>query len=87
MKQLSIRGFDDELERELRRLARAEEISLNRAALRLMRKGAGLDKRRRDRNVIGESLDHLIGTWTDEEVESMSRALEAFEQVEESMWE
>ena len=42
MKQLTVRGFDDDLERAIRQLARRERISLNQAALKLLRRGAGL---------------------------------------------
>ena len=43
VKQLTVRGFDDELSASLRNLAKREGISLNQAALsclRLLRKGA-----------------------------------------------
>ena len=42
MKQLTVRGLDEELSERVRRLAEHEHISLNQAALRLLRKGAGL---------------------------------------------
>ena len=42
MDHLSLRGFDKELERRLRELARSENVSLNKAALLLLRRGAGL---------------------------------------------
>lgn len=42
MKQLTIRGFDDELSECIRREAEQEGISLSKAALRLLRRGAGL---------------------------------------------
>lgn len=42
MDHLSVRGFDKELERRLRELARRENVSLNKAALLLLRRGAGL---------------------------------------------
>lgn len=42
MKQLTIRGFDDELSERIRREAEEEGISLSKAALRLLRRGAGL---------------------------------------------
>ena len=38
VQQLSLRGFDEELERRIRQLARREKISLNKAALMLMRR-------------------------------------------------
>ena len=42
MNQITVRGFDDELSACLRRLAKREGLSLNQAALRLLRRGAGL---------------------------------------------
>ena len=57
MNQLTVRGFDDELNDHLQRLARREGISLNKAALKLLRKGAGLTGDAGDDRTIGSSLD------------------------------
>ena len=86
MKQLTIRGFDDELAGRIRQLARREGISLNRAVLRLLRRGAGLGTPDGDPAVVGASLDHLIGTWTAEEADEMDRALGDFSRIDEDMW-
>ena len=34
------------------------------------------------RAIVGASLDHLIGTWTDEEANAMDRALGDFSHVD-----
>jgi hypothetical protein len=86
VKQLTIRGFDKELAQRIERLARIEGISLNQAVLRLLRKGAGLGERKEDVDVVGSSLDHLIGTWSAEEAEEIERAVADFEEIDESMW-
>lgn len=86
MKQLTIRGYDDELERRIRKLARVEGISLNQAALRLLRRGAGLTSSPDAAVVIGSGLDDLIGTWTDAEHDEMMRLVEGFEQIDERLW-
>ena len=86
MNQLTIRGFDEELASRIRELARREEISLNRAVLRLLRRGAGLGEGSRDADIVGDSLDHLIGTWTEEELSEMDRALEDLSRVDEAKW-
>ena len=78
MNQLMTRGFDDELSAAISRLARREGISLNEAALRLLRKGAGLTDGAGGTNTIGSSLDHLIGSWTKEEADAMDSALQEF---------
>ncbi len=86
MNQLTVRGFDDELSAIMRRLAKREGISLNQAALRLLRKGAGLTDSKGNPNAIGSSLDDLFGVWSRDEAESFDAALEVFETVDESAW-
>ena len=60
---------------------------MNRAALRLLRRGAGLGERNGSTDTVGASLDHLIGTWTAEEAREMERALEDLSRIDEAMWE
>ena len=86
MNQLTVRGFDDALSDSMRRLAKQEGISLNQAALKLMRKGAGLVEGSGKRNTVGSSLDHLIGTWTKAEADELDAALAYFDTIDESDW-
>ena len=86
MNQLTVRGFDDDLERSIRQLARREGISLNQAALKLLRRGAGLPDGQGDGRTIGDALDDLFGSWSQEEAEAFDAALEVFESVDESAW-
>ena len=87
MNQFTIRGFDDELAGRIRQLASRQGISLNRAVLRLLRRGVGLRERNSSADTVGASLDHLIGTWTDEEAAEMNRALEELSHIDETVWE
>ena len=84
--QLTVRGFDDELSAAMRGLARREGISLNQAALRLLRKGAGITESRRNPNAIGPALDDLFGVWSQEEADSFDSALAVFGTVDEAAW-
>ena len=86
MNQLTIRGIDDALESRIQQLAHQEGISLNRAVMKLLRRGAGLAERGGSANTIGTALDHLIGTWTAEEASETEQALEDLSQVDEAMW-
>ena len=81
-----MKGLGDELEESIRRLAQREGISLNQAALKLLRKGAGLSDSQGSENTIGDSLDDLFGTWNQEEAEAFNAALEVFERADESAW-
>ncbi len=86
MNQLTLKGFDEELVERIRHFANQEGISLNQAALRLLRVGAGLNQSKDSGDTVGSSLDHLIGTWTLEEAEALNNAVKDFEQIDESMW-
>jgi hypothetical protein len=86
MTQLTLRGFDKELERKLREEARRRGMSLNRAALSLMRRGAGLEDESPRPNVVGGALDYLAGTWSEAEAEELQRTLNSFEDVDEELW-
>jgi hypothetical protein len=86
MKQLTIRGLDERLERRLRELATEQRISLNRAALALMRRGAGLSGHRESTDTVGSALDKFIGVWSDEDEAELLRALEPLEQIDPELW-
>ena len=86
MKQLTIRGFDTELEKRIRELAEKEETSLNKAVLKLLRQGAGLSKRNESSARIGSSLDHLAGTWSEEEARALEEVTRDFERIDPDLW-
>ena len=86
MKQLTVRGFDDELAEAIRQLARRDGTALNQAALKLLRRGAGLPDGQGDGRNIGSALDDLFGSWSREEAEAFGASLEVFETVDESAW-
>ena len=82
MNQLTVRGFDDELSAAVSRLAKREGISLNQAALKLLRKGAGLADGSGGADTVGASLDHLIGSWTVAEADEMNAALRELDTID-----
>lgn len=92
MKQLTLRGFDDELEREILRVADTYGISLNQAVLRLLRRAAGLEAPQSPEGGVpgpprvGSALDRHFGTWTQEEAEELAEANRVFEQIDEDLW-
>jgi len=86
MKQLTIRGMSPELERRLRAEARRRHTSLNRAAVALMGKGAGLtEDEGTDR--VGNSLDQFIASWTESEAEQVNASIAELDTIDESFWQ
>jgi hypothetical protein len=86
VKQFTVRGFDDDLEREIRRVAEREDISLNEALIRLLRRGAGLATDGPSWDRVGSSLDHLAGTWSEEEAREFNEIQRDFERVDPGLW-
>jgi hypothetical protein len=86
MSQLTLRGLDKRLLQHIRELARRERISMNKAALRLLERGAGLAPAQ-SADCIGSSLDHLIGTWTAAEANKVNDAIKSCEQIDPDLWE
>jgi len=70
--QLTLR-FDDETEAALRLISEREDLSLNQAAVRLLRIGAGIGGS--GPPLIGDALDHFVGSWSAEEGAAFEAAI------------
>ena len=86
LKELTLRGLDPEIEQRIRDLARRDNISLNQAAISLLRKGAGLSSRAHQ-HVVGDGLDRFFGIWTKEEADHFDEFIKDFEQIDASFWQ
>ena len=87
MNQLTIRGFTEELEKALRTTAKNRGISLNKAALYLIRRGAGLRTSEEFPNVIGDALDAYFGSLDREEADIIQRTTRDLDRVhDEEFW-
>lgn len=86
MDQLSLRGFDKELARRIRELARREHVSLNEAALLLMRRGAGLVEPEASPATVGDALDEFMGRWSAADEKRLLQSIASCETVDEALW-
>jgi hypothetical protein len=85
MKAITIRGVDEELERELKKLAKENGDSVNTTLIKLLRKAFFLDKPKFQRQYF--DLDRLAGTWTEEEAVDFAKVQKGFEQIDKELWE
>ena len=85
MDHLSLRVYDKELERRLRELARHEGVSLNKAALLLLRRGAGLLESSQSSVAVGDALDRFIGRWSVANERRLLESIAACETVGEAL--
>lgn len=86
MKQLTLRGFDKELERRLKQLAERENLSLNKTVLLLLRKVTGLEGTPVPLNRVGTSLEEFIGVWSPAEQQEFNAATSVFAEIDETLW-
>lgn len=86
MSQLTIRGFDKKTERVIRNIAERERISLNKAVLRILERGMRVADSDSRKIVVGSTLDHLAGTWSEEEARIIDEVEKDFEQIDSGLW-
>jgi hypothetical protein len=70
----------------LRELARREHVSLNKAALLLMRRGAGLVDSNSAPAAVGDALDQFIGRWSAADEKQLLESIAPFKAVDEALW-
>jgi hypothetical protein len=85
-RQLTLRGLGPELEEVLQREASEEGISLNQAAVRLLKRGAGISEKRLWRDVIGGALDRYIGVWSEQDADRFAEATRDLERIDPELW-
>lgn len=83
MKNLTLRGCDDDLALALKKTSKQRGMSINRLILETLRENlldTGRSRRRHD------DLDHLAGTWSEEEAAAFERRTAEFEEIDAALW-
>ena len=81
MSQITLRGLDPQIERDIRRIAKKTGKSLNQVVLEMLSKSAGSRKRS-----PADSLRKLAGGWTENEASEFNDAIKICEQIDEEIW-
>jgi hypothetical protein len=84
MANISLRGCDDELARAMKQASARKGQSINRLILETLRENLLNPNGKRRRH---DDLDHLAGTWTEEEARTFDLAVADFEKADEDLWE
>lgn len=87
MKQLTVRGVDRALDESLRQEAERRGLSVNRTVLALLRESFGLAENGSPPATIHHDLDHLAGTWSEEEYDAFQGALGEQRRIDEELWQ
>lgn len=84
MNQITVRGIAPEVEKQIRRKAKATGKSLNKVMLELIGGSAGPQKR--GKKPAGASLAELAGGWSEKEAREFEDSVRVFEEIDEAMW-
>ncbi len=80
MQQVTIRGLDPKVEKEIRRIAGERGQSINQVIKEIVHKEF------KGCTAPAESLKELAGGWSRDEAADFERAIQSCEQIDEDMW-
>ena len=86
MTQLTIRGIDNELRAKLDDEALRRRLSLNRCVVAILAESLGVVPKTHEEDVLFTDLDHLAGTWSEDEASAFDASLAEQRQVDEELW-
>ncbi len=85
MNAITLRNIPREIQEAIERRARDERLSFNKAVLRMLEEALGLGRGRGDG--LHHDLDHLAGTWSQEEADEFDAALAEERRIDPELWE
>jgi hypothetical protein len=84
MSQITLRGIDPEIEKEIRRISSQSGKSLNRVILDMIYQYKGFA--RVDKRPPADSLRKLAGGWSENDAVEFLESIKSCEQIDEEMW-
>ncbi len=82
MSQITLRQLPENLENQIRKLARKNKTSINKTVIDLLERALGTDrgsKKKRD-------LSKLKGTWSQLEADEFDKIMQSFNQIDKEVW-
>lgn len=80
----NLRGISPKMMLYLKQQAQKKHTSVNSLILRYIEQGVGIQKT--SKRKLYHDLDHLAGTWTNQDVKLFEENTKAFEQIDEELW-
>ena len=84
MGQITLRGIDPRIERQIRSMARKTGKSLNRVVVDMIYEYTGFTKNAKKHPA--DSLKKLAGGWSDRDAAKFVESIGLCEQIDEEMW-
>jgi plasmid stability protein len=85
MKNITVRGIDDDLNEKLREKAREKGVSINQIVIDALKEQLGLRKKKKF-TVVYSDLDHMFGRWSEEDFRRIQGKIDAERVVDTELW-
>ncbi len=86
MKQITIRDIPDDIAKIVKKKARENNLSLNKAFISLLEKTTGIKAKKMKRKTTYHDLDHLCGAWSKKEANAFKKNLKTQRKIDEDLW-
>jgi len=86
MKTITVRGLDDDVAESLKETAGREGKSVNQLVVDIVRERLGLKKQRKF-TAIHNDLDHLFGTWSEDEFRQIQGKIDLERKIDKELWQ
>jgi len=86
MKTITVRNIPSALQSAIRERAEKEGLSLSKTVIRLIGEATGLSRTAAARGPRYHDLDHLAGTWSEEEARIFDEHLSEQREIDPELW-
>jgi len=87
MRQFTVRGLSEEVEKIIRTEAERKGISLNKAFISVIEEAAGIKKEYKKRKENYHDLDHLCGILSEDEGDELINNIDLQRTIDKELWE
>ena len=86
MKTITIRGLDDTIKKNLKRMAGQEGKSVNQFVLDTIKERVGLKKEKKY-TVVHHDMDKLFGIWSENEFKHIQGKIDSERKIDKELWQ
>ena len=86
MKTITVRGLDETIAENLKRVAKQEEKSVNQFILDTLKERLGLKKEKKY-TAVHHDLDHLFGIWSESEFKRIQGKIDSERKIDRELWQ
>jgi len=85
MKTITVRGLDETITKNLKRMAGQNGKSVNQFVLDTLKERLGLKKEKKY-TVVHHDMDHLFGIWSENEFKRIQGKIDSERKIDKELW-